>query len=161
MRRFFTTLVGPVLLFGACVALAGCSDAAREGPGGAPPPPTVTVSRPIQKEITDYAEYTGRTAAVESVQVRARVNGYLEKVHFKEGAEVTKGAVLYEIDPRPYAAALRQADSQITLQEAQLRYQEAVYQRNVRLRGEGQAVSPEEVQQSRAQRDTTRASLEA
>jgi RND family efflux transporter MFP subunit len=125
------------------------------------PPPTVTVSYPLVREITDYAEYTGRTAAVDSVQVRARVSGYLQKVNFKDGSEVQAGEVLYVIDPRPYQAAVRQAQAQVNLQQAQLKYNEAVYQRNVRLMNAGQAVDVETVQQSLSQRDVTRAQLAA
>ncbi len=155
------TRAGFGLLLGTALALTGC---AREAPenAGAPPPPTVTVSHPIQREVTDYVEYTGRTAAVDAVDVRARVSGYLDKIHFKEGAEVNKGDVLYEIDPRPYQAALKQAQAQVSYQQAQLQYQEAVYQRNLRITQTGQgAVSQEEVQQSLAQRNTSRANLEA
>src|SRR4051794_34105702 len=110
MRRPPTVaVVGIGLLLGTC---AGCSNPTPEGPGE-PPPPTVTVSRPLQQEITEFAEYTGRTAAVDSVEVRARVTGYLEKINFKEGADVKQGDVLYEIDPRPYQATLDQAQAQV------------------------------------------------
>jgi multidrug efflux system membrane fusion protein len=153
MRRFMTVLV-------ACAGLAGCRHEGSQQ-SGPPPPPNVTVSLPIQREITDYAEYTGRTAAVDSVEVRARVSGYLQKINFKEGSEVKKGDVLYEIDPRPYEAALKQAQAQVALNQAQLAYQEAVYQRNERLLKNGNAVDVETVQQSKAQRDTTKAQLEA
>ncbi len=161
MNRSYFLLVGLSLAFGMSTALTGCS---HEGPeaAGAPPPPTVTVSYPIQRQVTDYTEYTGRTAAVDSVDVRARVSGYLDKIHFKEGMEVKKGDVLYEIDPRPYQAALKQAQAQVDFQQAQLKYQEAVYQRNVRITTTNPgAVSQEEVQQSQAQRNTTEANLEA
>jgi RND family efflux transporter MFP subunit len=79
-------LAGLGLFLGACLALVGCSHA-PEGAGGKGPP-TVTVSYPLQREVTDYQDYTGRTAAVDSVQVQARVTGYLDKIYFREGAEV-------------------------------------------------------------------------
>jgi RND family efflux transporter MFP subunit len=148
-----------LLVAGLLAGLAGC--APRSGPAGAGGPPAVTVSYPLRETITDYGEYTGRTAAVDAVQVRARVSGYLEKTHFTEGAEVKENDVLYEIDPRPYRAALKQAEAQVSLQKAQLTYQEAVYRRNVRLQKEGQAVALEDVQQSLAQRNTSQAQLEA
>jgi RND family efflux transporter MFP subunit len=94
--------VGLGLLLGAVAGLAGCSAPPEAPATGAP---TVTVSKPLKREVTDYEEYTGRTAAVDSVQVVARVTGYLKEIHFKEGAEVKKEDVLYEIDPRPYKAA--------------------------------------------------------
>jgi RND family efflux transporter MFP subunit len=79
-------LVGLGLFLGSCLGLAGCS-LAPEGPPGRSPP-TVTVSYPLQREVTDYQDYTGRTAAVDSVQVQARVTGYLDEIYFTEGAEV-------------------------------------------------------------------------
>jgi multidrug efflux pump subunit AcrA (membrane-fusion protein) len=70
--------------------------------------------------VTDYADFTARTAAVDSVEVRSHVWGYLEKVNFKEGTLVTKGDVLLEIDPRPYQAMLNQAKAKVAQEEAQL-----------------------------------------
>src|SRR5271156_4164088 len=92
------------LLLGLCIALAGCVRAPSAAPEAAPTP--VTVSRPVERDVTDYADFTGRTAAVDSVEVRARVWGYLDRVNFKEGALVNKGDVLFEIDPRLYRADL-------------------------------------------------------
>src|SRR5215813_8994748 len=109
-----------VLVPGLCVLLAGCAGA----PSGAPvPPPTpVTVSRPVEQYVTDYVDFTGRTAAVDSVEVRARVWGYLDRVNFQEGALVKKGDVLFELDPRPYKALLDQAKAKVAQDEAQLKY---------------------------------------
>ena len=81
------------------------------GGAGVPPVP-VTVSYPVERDVTDYADFTARTAAVDSVEVRAHVWGYLDKVNFKEGALVKKGDVLFEIDPRPYQAVLNQAEGE-------------------------------------------------
>ena len=80
-------------------AVPGCPRRRRRA---APTP--VTVSYPVERDVTDYADFTARTAAVDSVEVRARVWGYLDKVNFKEGALVKKGDVLFEIDPRTYQA---------------------------------------------------------
>lgn len=158
MSRPFSFVAGLGLLLAVLLCAAGCGREAPASPGL--PPPTVTVSYPIQREVTDFADYPGRTAAVESVQVRARVTGYLDKIYFKEGAEVEQDEVLYEIDPRPYQAALDQAQAQVTLQEAQLKYQDALYRRDLKLVGSG-AVSAEEVQKDLAARNTTGASLNA
>jgi RND family efflux transporter MFP subunit len=106
------------LFLGSCLGLAGCSQTPEEAAGK--PPPPVTVSYPLQREVTDYQDYTGRTAAVDSVQVQARVTGYLEKIHFTEGAEVTEKTVLYEIDPRPYKAAYDAARAQVAQNVAAL-----------------------------------------
>jgi RND family efflux transporter MFP subunit len=111
-------LVGFSVLFGSCLGLAGCSNAPEGAPGKGPP--TVTVSYPLEREVTDYQDYTGRTAAVDSVQVQARVTGYLEKIYFTEGAEVTEDTVLYEIDPRPYKAAYDAAKAQLAQNVAAL-----------------------------------------
>src|SRR4029079_2300961 len=88
----------------------------------APPvaPPSVTVSYPIEREVTDYAVFTGRMAPVDSVDLRARVWGYLDKVNFKEGAIVQKGEVLVEIDPLTYKAALNQAVGNLASIEARV-----------------------------------------
>src|SRR5262245_54235071 len=88
---------------GFCLALAGCARPPSEAP---PAPVPVAVSRPVERDVTDYADFTGRTAAVDSVELRARVWGYLDKVNFKEGALVKKGDALFEIDPLTYRAAL-------------------------------------------------------
>src|ERR1700741_5044414 len=106
------------VVFGLCAFLAGCAGA----PSAAPAPPTpVTVSYPVEREVTDYADFTGRTAAVDSVGVRARVWGYLERVNFKEGVMVNAGDVLFEIDPRTYKAALAQAEGNLASLDARLK----------------------------------------
>src|SRR5262252_363530 len=107
------------LIVGVSVALVGCSGASTEAPQAAPIP--VTVSYPVEREVTDYADFTGRTAAVDSVDVRARVWGYLDKVNFKEGALVKKGDLLFEIDPRTYRAQLAQAEGTLAAVEARVR----------------------------------------
>jgi multidrug efflux system membrane fusion protein len=103
------------------LALCGCHPAAQPPPPAAPPP-QVTVSRPLAKEIVDYDEFTARLGAVNSVEIRARVSGYLQKVNFKDGAEVKRGDLLFVIDPRPYQAeldsaqaALERANTQVDL----------------------------------------------
>src|SRR5258707_475414 len=79
---------------------AGCGK--RAAPTA--PPPTVTVIQPVARDVIEWDEYIGRLESPETVEVRARVNGYLDKVHFKEGKEVKKGDLLFTIDPRPYQA---------------------------------------------------------
>ena len=100
----------------ACVAgslfcLAGCAERVSEPPKQ--PPPEVTISKPVSREVTDYFEFPGQTEAVGEVDVRARVTGYLVKVNFVDGQNVKKGDLLYEIDPRPYQAALDRAEGEL------------------------------------------------
>src|SRR6516164_5020887 len=116
-----------ILFLGLGLALAGCVRVPSEAPVAAPTP--VTVSRPVERDVTDYADFTGRTAAVDSVEVRARVWGYLDKVHFKEGALVKKDDVLFEIDPRLYRADLERAEGTVAQYEARVRRLERDYRR--------------------------------
>jgi multidrug efflux system membrane fusion protein len=88
------------------------------------------VSRPVQREVTEYVDFTGRTDAVEAVDVRPRVTGYLVKLPFREGAEVKKGDLLFEIDPRPYQAQLDQAVGLVKLNEASLKLAQVTYERD-------------------------------
>src|SRR5271166_2156035 len=132
-----------ILLLGLCIGLAGCARVPSGAPEAAPIP--VTVSRPVERDVTDYADFTSRTAAVDSVEVRAHVWGYLDKVNFKEGALVKKGDVLFEIDPRPYVALLNQAKAKVAQDEAQLRFDEAEYRRYLGL-SNTQAVSRSDVE---------------
>src|SRR5437868_15291749 len=108
-----------ILLLALGIGLAGCATAPSEAPEAAPTP--VTVSRPVERDVTDYADFTGRTAAVDSVEVRARVWGYLDKVNFKEGALVKKDDVLFEIDPRVYRADLGRAQGTVAQYDAHVR----------------------------------------
>src|SRR5215831_20242851 len=92
-----------VLLF-ALFAAACARNEAAEAP---PPAPTVQAAKVVSKPITEFDEFTGRFEAVERVEVRPRVSGYVSSTNFEQGHEVKKGDVLYVIDPRPYQAALK------------------------------------------------------
>ncbi len=83
-------------------------------------PPAVTVSAPLQKEITEWDEFTGQFAAKEYVEIRARVSGYLTEIHFEDGQIVHKGDLLFVIDPRPYEATLASVQAQLAQAEAQV-----------------------------------------
>ncbi len=98
-----------------CLILVGCGNPPADE---TPPPPAVTASVAVEADVTDYNYFTGRTEAVESVQVRAHAWGYLDKINFKEGAEVKKGDVLFKIDPRSYNAILAQAEANLKQTEA-------------------------------------------
>jgi RND family efflux transporter MFP subunit len=149
---------GIALILGLLLATAGCAQKPPDIPSTEMV--TVPVSLPVEREVTDYADFTARIAAVDSVEVRAHVWGYLEKVHFKEGALVKKGEILFELDPRPYEALLNQAKAKVAQDEAQLKYDEAEYQRNLRLVGSG-AVSRSELDKSAAARGVDLANIAA
>jgi RND family efflux transporter MFP subunit len=93
------------------------------------PPPKVTVANPIKRMLTDYDEYVGRFTAVNSVEVRARVSGYLDGVHFKDGQTVKQGDLLFTIDKRPFENALAQARANLTLAKSNLTFTQSDLQR--------------------------------
>ncbi|HEX2277174.1 MAG TPA: efflux RND transporter periplasmic adaptor subunit, partial [Candidatus Tectomicrobia bacterium] len=104
-RVWRLSLVGFVILLTACQH--------QQAAPPPPPPPKVTVNQPVIRDVVESDEYTGRLEAVESVDIRARVSGYLQSVHFTDGAIVKKGALLFVIDPRPYQAELNRAKAQL------------------------------------------------
>jgi RND family efflux transporter MFP subunit len=108
----------------------------------------------------DYADFTARIAAVDSVEVRAHVWGYLQKVNFREGDLVKKGQVLFELDPRPYQALLNQAKAKVAQDKAQLAFDEAEYQRNLQLYQRA-AVTRSQLDKAAATRDIDLANIEA
>ncbi|WP_119422885.1 efflux RND transporter periplasmic adaptor subunit [Desertibaculum subflavum] len=99
------------------IALLAAGVAAAQTP---PPAPPVTVAKPMQREIVEYDEFTGQFAAVEYVELRARVSGYLQSHHFEEGQIVNKGDLLFVIDPRPFEAALASAKAQLGQAQARV-----------------------------------------
>lgn len=104
--RFPRALLAAALL----MAATGCKpDGAAKSQAAAPPPPAVTVATPIARKVIEWDDFTGRLAAPESVEIRARVSGYLDTIHFTEGAEVKAGDLLFTIDPRPYEAVVQRA----------------------------------------------------
>jgi RND family efflux transporter MFP subunit len=91
----------------------------------ADPPPAVKAAQPAARETAGHADFAGRTESAVTVEVRARVTGYLDRVSFKEGDEVKKGDVLFEIDPRPYQAELARADAGLAAAEVRVKRAEA------------------------------------
>jgi RND family efflux transporter MFP subunit len=108
-RSFYR--LSPILI-GLAGLLAGCGD--KQAPQAAAAPPPVTVAQPVKRTVTDWDEFTGRFDAVESVQVRARVGGFITAVEFRDGAFVKAGDLLYLIDARPFEAVATQADGQLS-----------------------------------------------
>jgi RND family efflux transporter MFP subunit len=96
-------------LIAAALTLAGCSSK----PPAPPPPPGVSVAPVLQRDLAEWDEFSGRLQAVDQVEIRPRVSGYIKHVTFTEGREVRKGETLFEIDPRPYQADLDRAQAQL------------------------------------------------
>lgn len=126
------------------IALLTCGIAcsSSEGQQPAPPSPAVTVSAPIEDSIARYDEFTGRFRAIERVEVRARVNGYLDEIRFTDGEMVEKGDVLFVIDQRPYRIALEQARADLNNARTRLELAQKELERAQDLRSTG-AVSQE------------------
>lgn len=159
---------------------SGCQEQSKAA-AVAPPPPIMTVAQPVKKEIVEWDAYTGRLEAVDFVEVRARVSGYLQSVHFREGQMVKEGDLLFVIDPRPFIAelnrakaALRQAESLSHEAQAKLLEAKAVkaqsdaqlqlaYARVERARrlSQSNATSQEEVDQREAEYLQAQADIEA
>jgi membrane fusion protein, multidrug efflux system len=121
IRKTIVT-IGLVLCAGAALYFRvgdGAGNAAQ-AQTAAPPPPPVTVSQPLQREIVEWNEYTGQFVATESVELRARVSGYLTEIHFEDGQFVKKGDLLFVIDPRPFEIALASAQAQLNQATARL-----------------------------------------
>jgi RND family efflux transporter MFP subunit len=134
--------------------------ACKEKPHPPPPPPAVTVAQPVQRTVADYLELTGNSQAIQTVQLVARVSGYLDKVFFRDGQVVKKGQILFLIQQDTYEDALRQNEAQILLQKAQLDYAEKQFIRYSNLLQQ-KATSQENVDNWRYQRDSAEANLKA
>ena len=115
-----------VLAVSLALAVAGCGQPQQ---AAAPPPPTVTVAKPSQRTLTDYDEYVGRFVAVNSVEVRARVSGYLERIRFTDGQLVKQGDPLFNIDKRPFQNTLDQAKGDLAAARATLAFTEGDLER--------------------------------
>ena len=125
-----------IFLIGLFVSTAGCGNT-KSSKQAANEPAVVVVSVPVEKELADFVEFTGRTDAVESVEIRARVSGYLKKIEFKPGKEVEAGALLFEIDPRPYDAELERSEGMLATAEASIKQATADMARAEGLRSKG------------------------
>jgi RND family efflux transporter MFP subunit len=106
----------PAAAISLALLLAACGQSAPP----APPPPPVTVANPVKQKIVDRDEYVGRFVAVDAVEIRARVSGYLEKVHFTDGQLVKAGDLLFTLDQRPFRAALDQAKADLARAKSQV-----------------------------------------
>jgi RND family efflux transporter MFP subunit len=153
MARSFATSVACVLL---CL-VAGCKTSDAPAP---PPPPPVEVATPTQRDVTLTAEFTGNTQAIESVEIRARVQGMLESFHFEPSGFVRQDDLLFEIERAPYVAAQAQAEADVASSEAYVRRTESDLER-LQIAVKTNAVSQQEVTRATAERDQARAALQA
>jgi len=137
------------------MVLAACEEENRYQ---APPPPKVTVARPVQQSITHYLEETGNTATTQSVDLVARVQGYLQKIQYKDGTNVKKGDPLFLIEPEPFQLKLDQATASEMGAQASLNQLEADFKRQSDLASRDFA-SKAALDQARAARDGAKAKL--
>jgi RND family efflux transporter MFP subunit len=145
------------------LALAGCEE--KNPPAVATPPPVVQVSLPVKRtgkdQVTDYQIFTARTEAVQSVDVKSRVTGYLTKLLFKDGDEVKEGSVLFEIDNRPYKATLAQAKAALEIAKASLVKTQAEYDIGLSVQKQDPgAISVQELTKRQGGRDEAKANVE-
>jgi membrane fusion protein, multidrug efflux system len=156
-RQVLLIVVGMALSGG----ISGCRQAASSQDSSKLP--VFTVSYPVQREVTDYVEYTGRTAAVQAEEIKARVTGFLEDMPFKEGTEIKKDDVLFKIDSRPYKAQYDQAEAQVGLYQSQLKLAKANYERDLELfqRTKGAGVSKQALDSDVAQQEQAEAAVKA
>lgn len=125
--------------------LNACKPATGDRAATALPPPAVTVATPVIREVIDWDEFTGRLASPETVEIRARVSGYLDEVHFKEGAEVEEGALLFTIDPRPYEAIVQRMEARVSSARSRTELAASEAKNAIALK-DTQAISAEETQ---------------
>jgi len=128
--------------------------------GAAQPPPPVTVAKPVKRTITEYDEYVGRFVAVDSVEVRARVSGYLEAIHFQDGQLVKKGDLLFTIDRRQFQAALDQAQANVAQAKANLAFAESELERGQNL-VRGSTITQQTFEQRQQAKRVAEASVKA
>lgn len=147
----------PALL---ALALAACGRAGGPPGGGMPPPPQVNVASVVQKAVTQWDEFSGHIEAVDRVEVRPRVTGYLEKVAFEEGGEVRKGDLLFQIDEREYRAAFQRAQADAERARARVDLAERQVERARRL-VEGKLIPRDDVDAREAELAQARADLAA
>ncbi|HEX7238418.1 MAG TPA: efflux RND transporter periplasmic adaptor subunit [Gammaproteobacteria bacterium] len=139
-------------------ALVGCAVGEASSPPPAPPAPQVTTAEVAVRELNDWADFTGRLEAVESVAIRARVGGYVESVHFSEGGRVAAGDLLYQIDQRPFKAEVDRLTAERERALAQLKLAQSYRDRAERLLARN-ATSQEEFEQVAADATVAAAQL--
>lgn len=157
-KKYSLHKIGAISAWIVCLIFLIFLGACKEKTPPPPPPPTVTVAQPVERTVTDYLELTGNTQAIKTVQLVARVSGYLDKVFFQDGQLVKEGQLLFLIQQNTYQDNLRQAEAAILLQKAQLEYAETQLTRYSKL-VEEKAAAQTDVDNWRYQRDSAQANL--
>ncbi len=139
--------------------MSGCGTQ-KKAPQAAAPPPEATVSQVVSRSVTDFAEFTGRTDAVETVNVQARVSGYITEVSFTDGQEVEQGDLLFQIDPRPFQASLEGAEGQKAQWQAKQARAKADVQRYEKLVPTG-AATPQDLDKATADMGEATAAIQS
>jgi membrane fusion protein (multidrug efflux system) len=148
------------LLVVVALAAAALSEACQKPEAVAPPPPEVYVTPVVQKDVPVYLDLVGQTQGFQDTDIRARVEGFLETVNFREGSFVRKGELLYTIDPKPFQATLAQSNADVATAQAKLAKATNDVERYTPLVAK-QAVSQKELDDAKAQQDAARSQVEA
>jgi multidrug efflux system membrane fusion protein len=166
MNEYQASCKSGVLVFAILALTAGCDE--KKPQAAETPPPVVLVSRPLERNVTDYQVFTARTQDVQSVDVKARVSGFLTKILVKDGADVKEGDILFQIDDRPYKASLDQAKANVSHAKASLDLAKAALVKaqaeydiglNVQKNDKG-AISDQEIVKRQGARDEAKANIE-
>jgi RND family efflux transporter MFP subunit len=151
-RRFL-----PAILAAAGLAAGGCGERNQFQP---PPPPTVTVDQPVERPVEEWAVFTGSTRAEKTVELRARVRGYLERIAFEDGASVKEGDLLFVIEKAPFEAEVAAAKANVERSQAALELAQANLRRTTQL-STSNAISKQQLDVDRAELATAEANLNA
>jgi membrane fusion protein, multidrug efflux system len=154
-RRLFNGAKSFAAMGGALLTLAACDDKNAYVP---PPPAKVVVAQPLKQPVTRYVEFTGNTQAFNQVDLEARVQGYLEKINYKDGTLQKKGTVLFEIQQNTYKAQLDQAKASVVGAQAELKKSQAEFERQADLQSK-QVSTQANYDKALAQRDQDQATL--
>jgi multidrug efflux system membrane fusion protein len=144
MKVWTLSLAG--LSVAAALVLSACNDSQASNAAAAPPAPEVSVAEVVARDVTQWDEFTGRVEAVESVDIRPRVTGYIAQVNFAEGKEVRKGDVLFVIDQRPYRAEFERVEAELARARSESDLTKSQVQRAEKLL-DSHAISKEEYDQ--------------
>jgi multidrug efflux system membrane fusion protein len=147
-------------LLAVLLTAVGCNNEQASSGGQAPPPPEVGVAQVVSKSVQQWDEYTGRISAIDTVELRPRASGYVQRVAYKEGQDVKQGDLMFQIDPRPYRAALDNALAQLARARVAQRL-ETIRNKRAQSLIEDNAISHEELDLRRAAQAQSAADVQA